>query len=279
MPFFISAKVTGIDSSDKVNVELSNSTNKWKTLQLQRKNGYDYEVEVPSDMVFSGIIKYRIMVQKEKRDTFTFPGAIKGDPYAWDEYSNESWQTYVATAESPLKLFNASARNKIMLYNPDWRNNTLENISSGKPGQLGLKTTMNKPLPGQVMGWQYFFGGDIAGRANELSSFTKLVVRARSSGETRTKISLITANADAYSTSISLSKDWMEIEIPLNGLQKDGFLLLPRPYPGFLPLKFETASKKPLNILDAEKIEISFGEGLVSQAPVSIEVESVYLKK
>ncbi len=42
-------------------------------------------------MVLSGIINYRIMIQKEKGDTFTFPGAIKGDPYAWDEYRNESW--------------------------------------------------------------------------------------------------------------------------------------------------------------------------------------------
>ncbi len=166
-----------------------------------------------------------------------------------------------------------------MLYNPDWRNNTLEYISSDKPGQIGLKTTMHRPLSGQVMGWQYFFGDDIAGRANELSVFTKLVVKARSSGETKIKISIITANADAYSTSISLAKDWTEIKVPLSSLQKDGFLLLPRPYPGFLPLTFETASKKSLNILDVEKIEISFGEGIVSQAPVSIEVESVYLKK
>ncbi len=60
------------------------------TAIARKKNGYDYEVEVPADMVLSGVINYRIMIQKKNGDTYTFPGAIKGDPYAWDEYRNES---------------------------------------------------------------------------------------------------------------------------------------------------------------------------------------------
>ena len=213
-------------------------------------------------------------------DFYTFPGGFKGYPYAWDEYRNETWQTFVATDETPLELFVATTdRNKIMLYNPDWRANKVEYITAGTANQLVLKATMNKPTAGNFMAWQYNFGDKILGRKAELSSFTKLVIRARSQQEIKLKLSLITADADAYTTSVSLTKDWKEIEIPLSSLQKDAFLLLPRPYPGFLPLRFKTAQNKPLNIRDIEKLEISFDENIQSTSErVSIEVESVWLK-
>ena len=38
------------------------------------------------------------------------------------------------------------------------------------------------------------------------------------------KLSLITADADAYAIAVPLTKDWKEIEIPLSSLQKDAFL-------------------------------------------------------
>jgi hypothetical protein len=101
---------------------------------------------VTADMVTPGIINYRIMVKKDGGDTYTFPGGFKGNPFAWDEYRNESWQTYVATPQSPLELFNATSdRTKIILYNPDWKANTVEYITDDKPNQLVLKATMNKP--------------------------------------------------------------------------------------------------------------------------------------
>ena len=164
-----------------------------------------------------------------------------------------------------------------MLYNPDWRNNTIEYITTGKPSQLVLKASMNKPDGKQFMGWQYYFSDKVAGRKEELSSFTKLVIRARAPQNTKATIALITTGADAYATTLSLSPEWKEIEIPFASLQRSSFLLLPRPYPGFLPLRFTSPGSKQLNIADAERLEITFGEG--AMATVSIEVESVRLEK
>ncbi len=105
------------------------------------------------------------------------------------------------------------------------------------------------------------------------------MIRARSEHEMKAKLSLITTDADAYTVTVSLTKEWKEIEIPLSSLQKDSFLLLPRPYPGFLPLRFKKDEIKPFNIMDTERLEISFGEGIKSSSPVSIEVESIWLEK
>jgi hypothetical protein len=273
------AKITGVDSTTKINIEVRNSSNKWKTLQMLNVHGFDYKTEVPVELVSPGVIHYRIMIKKNDTTYSTFPGGFNGDPYAWDEYRNESWQTVVANATSRLELFNATSdRNKIVLYNPDWKNNIVEYITAEDPKQLVLKATM-KNAAQQIFGWQYFFGNDIFGRKDELSAFKTMVIKARSAQNSKVKIKLITANADAYSTLVSLNEIWQEIKIPLSDLQKDDFLLLPRPYPGFLPLKFKSTGSTPFNILEAEKLEISFGEGVESKMPISIEVESVYLKK
>jgi len=225
--FYIDFQIT--DSVDKVSIELHNSSNKWKTLQALRLNNYDYRAEVPADVITSGIISYRIMVNKGAT-TYTFPGAFKGDPYAWDEYRVEYWETVVAAPEKQLEIFNALGdRNNIMRYNS--------------------------------MAWQHFFAAD---RINE--GFTKLVVRARG---TQLKVSLITYDADAYSTTLQLSQEWKDYEIPLATLQPDSFLLLPRPYPSFLPLYFKSAGNRPLDITKAEKIEFNG----------SVEVEAVWLRK
>jgi hypothetical protein len=53
-------------------------------------------------------------------------------------------------------------------------------------------------------------------------------------------------------------------------------LLLPRPYPGFLPLWFKPGAMGSFNMQDAEKMQvISFGEN----KPLDIEVVSVWLEK
>jgi hypothetical protein len=277
-PFSLLPTIAGIDTADKVSVEIRNSSNKWKTVAMQHIAGYEYKAEVPVDIITPGVISYRIIVRRAAGDTYTFPGGFKGNPYAWDEYRNESWQTFVAAADSPIELFNPTTdRSKIMLYNPDWRNNTVEYITAGKPTQLVVKATMNKPSGTQFMGWQHYFAEKIQGRRSELSSFTKLVVRARAAQNTSATVSLITTGADAYGASLPLTNAWRDIEIPLGSLKKTSYLLLPRPYPGFLPLRFTSARTLPLNIAEAERVEITFGEG--ASSPVSIEVEAIRLEK
>jgi hypothetical protein len=104
-PFSILSTIAGVDTADKLSIEIRNSSNKWKTVSMQRIDGYDYKADVPADMVTPGVINYRIMMRKGQ-DTYTFPGGFKGNPYAWDEWRNESYQTFVAAVNSSLEIFN-----------------------------------------------------------------------------------------------------------------------------------------------------------------------------
>ena len=92
------------------------------------------------------------------------------------------------------------------------------------------------------------------------------------------RISLVDTDANAYGTSVALTKEWKTIEIPLSNLQKDSMLLLPRPYPGFQKLWFTSSSNKRLNVEDVEKLEIRFSADQPSN-PVSMEVQWIRLKK
>ncbi len=276
--FPITATITGIDSGAKVSVELRNSSNKWETVQMQRVSSYEYKAEVPASVITPGIINYRILLQRGN-EAFTFPGGLKGNPYAWDEYRNESWQTFVAIEGSPIELFNATGdRNKIMVYTPGWRTNTIEYTTTEKPRQLAVKATMTKPAAGQLMGWQFYFGDKVQGRKTELSGYSTVMIRARSEQNMKVVLSIITADGNAYSVDVPLTTQWKEMEVPLKTLQENSYFLLPRPYPGFLPLKFKSAVSQAFDITSAEKIEIIFGDS-PGTTPVSIEVEGVWLKK
>ena len=276
--FMIQVQAAGLADGDKVQVELRNSSGQWKTLDLQSTNAYHYQVEVPADVVSPGIINYRIMVRRPDGMAWFFPGNYKSKPYAWDEYRNESWEVSVMAPGSHLELFNPlHDRQKIMLYNTDWRNNRVQYATTNIPGELSIKTIMTQPVAGQTMGWQFYFGDKIKGRQEELSNFTQLVVKARANGKAQAKISLINTTADAYATKIELNEEWKEYVVPLNTLVKSDYILLPRPYPGFLPLMFSSSSTSPLNINKAEKLEISFSSDGGSE--VGIEISSVLLRK
>jgi hypothetical protein len=282
-PFLLKATVVGIDSADKVSVELRNAGNKWKTLPLQKATAYDYSAEVPADLVTPGLLNYRIIIQK-KDSFFVFPGNHKGNPYAWDAYVNESWQTFVAADKAPLEIFNATQdRNNINLYNPDWQNNSVTYVTAQQPRQLLLKATIGKPSAGQLMGWHAYFADRLQCRMSEAETFGKLVVKASTdhAEPVKVKLALITKDAVAFGTTITLNNELQEIEIPFSALKQDSALLLPRPYPGFLPLWFKAGTTAAFNIADAEKLQITFGGAgtAADAAPLSIMVQSVWLKE
>ena len=273
----LSATIAGIDTADNVLIEIRHSANQWKTLPMQATGAYTYAAVVPADVVMPGLINYRLMIRRASGDSYTFPGGFKGNAYAWDEYRNETWQTVVAVPESHLSLFDpATDRTRLMLYNPDWRNNTVSYVTTGETSDLVWRAAMTKPVAGQGLGFQTYFRDQVAGRRSELSSFSKLVIKARAEGEVSAKISLITTGAAAYAATVKLGKEWREIAIPLHSLQPAPFLLLPRPYPGFQPLEFQPAKALPFAVADAERLEVSVSP---AAQPLQVEIAGVWLAK
>jgi hypothetical protein len=135
------------------------------------------------------------------------------------------------------------------------------------------------------MGMQWYLRDKLNGRMSEVDSMSKLVIRARTGEQqsVRAKVTLTNKDAVSFSTFITLTNTFQEIEVPLTTMVVDSALLLPRPYPGFLPLKFKAdAPAGKLKLSDIEKIEIIIGDDLQPadfNKPYSMEVGRIWLER
>lgn len=279
-PFTITAKAVGVDSADRISVEIRNSAAQWKTVVMQRLSPNDYSAQVPVEMVTSGVVNYRIILQKEGETFYVFPGNHQGNPYAWDAITNESYQTYVAAPGVPVVLFDADqSRNNLNIYNPDWRANKIEYITGTAPRQLVQKIISGN---GQLMGWQHYIGDKIGTRLDDASVYTKVVVHARAlnSASKNIQLSLVDVYGATYTATVSLNNEMQDIEVPLTDFKSGASLLLPRPYPGFLPLWFNTAAKHTLQVDKLDKLELRIGNAEQANSEAqSIELQWIYLSK
>ncbi|MBF9254579.1 membrane or secreted protein [Pontibacter sp. 172403-2] len=283
-PFTVKAKIVGIDTTAKVTLLMNNTSAVWKTIPMERTAAYMYQAEAPADIATPGLVNYRIMVQQSDSAFYTFPGNHKGNPFAWDYYQNDTWQTFVAAPNGALELFNATTDRDVYVYPNLWKSDERQLITAAQPGQLILRLAVKELGGERVLGFQSYFANKVKGRQSELASFDKLVVKARTgnAAPVQVKVSLITDDASAYTAYITLNNHFQQIEIPLRSLKPAPFILLPRPYPGFQPFWFKPGSVEPFNLKQAEKLEITIGESLTpadAKKPYSLEVESVWLEK
>ena len=293
-PFVISAKIAGLwhqkdffelnpDSIDKISVEIRSSP-RWRTIPMQRKRVGEYFAEIPADVVVPGVLNYRIIIQRMNNDYYVFPGNYKGNPYAWDNYNNETWKTFVAANNGKLKIFDPTNDNNVRVY-PNFRRGFQSSYITGEePNQLILRLNTNELSGDHTIGFVEFFADRLKGRLTEADSFDKLIIKARTT-ETqpiKAKVALINKDAYSFSAPITLSNSFQNIEIPLNSLVSDSLLLLPRPYPGFLPLWFKASGTSSFKLSEMEKIQVAIGTDIPEsefKKPYSMEIESIWFEK
>jgi hypothetical protein len=101
------------------------------------------------------------------------------------------------------------------------------------------------------------------------------VVTVRADSAVKAKIALVTNDALVFSHPINANREWQEIKIPISSLQPDSLLLLPRPYPGFLPLWFKSTALGNLNLAALDRVQVvCYGEG----KGIELEVSSIRLE-
>ncbi|MEP7145266.1 MAG: membrane or secreted protein [Ferruginibacter sp.] len=286
--FTIHAKVAKIDTGS-VTLQVSHlggggPGGGLRNISMKPKMASDYTAEVPAELVTPGILNYRIVLQKGN-EFAVFPGNYKGNPFAWDNYYNETWKTFVAADNGRLEIFNPTHDRNALIYPAFRRNFETGYITAEKPGQLILRLAATDLPAGHTMGFQYFIRNKLKGRITESGSFNKLVIRARTA-ETqpvKVKVTLINRDVSSFAAYITFTNSFQDIEVSLDDLRPDSALLLPRPYPDFLPLWFKgTAAPASFKLQDAEKIQITIGSELPDSEMnkhYSLEVESIWLQK
>jgi hypothetical protein len=283
--FTITAKIVGLDTG-RATVQISKFGSGFggnRTLPMIRTTSSEYSAEVPADFLTPGLLNYRIILQKGN-EFAVFPGNHKENPLAWDNYNNETWQSFVVPENAKLEIFNPTIDRTVRIY-PGFQRGFQSNFSTGtEPGKLILRLSATELSGDHTIGLQYFVGNKFQGRISEMNSFDRLLIRARTT-ETqpvKVKITLIDKNAFAFSGFVTLTNTFQNMELPLINLTPDSLLLLPRPYPGFLPLWFKASGTSSFNLSEVEKIQITIGTELTGselKKPYGIEIESIWLEK
>jgi hypothetical protein len=223
---------------------------------------------VPAEIVVPGLLQYRIILMRAGDRDLVYPGGHPGNPFAWDYYDGdagstvEEWQTFVAAPHAGLEIFDANKDRDATTYSAS-RRRFAEWISGPDPGRLLLK------LGGGV---ECFVGDKISGR--KTADFGEVVIRGKNDTAGKLKITLIDGSGDSWSAFVALPDSLGDVGVPFSRLAPDdGFLLLPRPYPGFLPLRFKySGAQGAFNWRDTEKIQITMEGG------GDFEIESVELR-
>ena len=280
--YAIKAKIVGTNEATKVSLSISSPS--WKTIEMKAGSAYDYSAIIPSELLNTGVLRYKIIIQQGEKYQ-TFPGNHSGNPFAWDNYIDENWESLIVPKNADLEIYNAAINQNINIFPSQWDRNLKANYSVGNlPRQMLFSISTDKLNKDRVLGFQYVFSDALKGRRSEADAFTKVIIRARTLEDkpVEARIAFINRNAKAFAAKVMLSNQFQDIEIPLITLQPDAMLLLPRPYPGFMPLWFKSNLNEDFKFADAEKVEFTIGSTLQSSAfnqPYSFQIESIILKK
>jgi hypothetical protein len=283
-PYMVNAKVINLDSAATVTLYVNQAFGWPLKIAMMRITPYDCTAVVPATAVTTGYLQYRIIVENGKGEFTAFPGAHEGDPQKWDYLNNDYWKTYVASPNGHLTLFNPSTDQfKINPYFPNYaRNAGLQWVSGHKTEKVIARLTAPALGNSEVMGLQLYIADKLKGRPTEINAFTKVVIKARviNGSIAKLRLALIQTDASAYAIYADLNAEWKTIEVPLAQLKPDSSLILPRPYPSFLPLWFKASGFNGFKIGEADKLEFTAGHlsANAGNKPLAIEVESIYFQ-
>jgi hypothetical protein len=186
------------------------------------------------------------------KDTIVYAGKLVG------EKAGKKVQTGLSLYQP------AEDKDQVVIYSPEWKSDPYEYITDAS-GTEWLKL-QHKPVQDTVLGGLEIFVKDkiypmVSGKRLSAATvsadhYKNLVITAVGSAEMPVKVIFITADAVAYSTTVVIGKEQKEISIPLNSLQKDVAVLLPRPYPGFQAMTFSAPHTNTFQINQVEKIQL-----------------------
>jgi hypothetical protein len=262
----------------KIEVALS-MQNRWKTLAAVQQGTNSYIADVPEDMVRTGFLDYRIIIEDGKEIT-SFPGGRKGDPWSWVNRNSDTYTIRLVPEGSPLILWDAGT---------DWGStykmwSREVNLKPTGDGGTALAVQLDQ-LPeadpvdrnDRCYAFKFFFGEKIKGRSDELPQKKSLAIKVSNllPSSQPIEIGLIDRNGTVLAGKINIKKKGKVFKIPLDSFAGAPFIVLPRPYPDFLPFKVQSAGK-PFDWSSAEALQLIVRPG--TQANTDLYIERIWLE-
>jgi hypothetical protein len=253
---------------------------------MEPAGGFEYRAPVPAERVREGLLEYVVSVY-ERGVARTFPGGGPGDPFRWDYTGREFWQVPVVAAAAPVLLFDARRDLGHVLYPHPWEYVRFRTdvVAGGEPGRLALSAVVEDFTPApHHFALRTFLPDAQRHRLVDAHVDGTLRIRARAAGRAadRLHLALVERDGTTWGTVVELTDAWREIAIPLTELRHSPLVLLPRPYPQFLPYLLETtAPRAGPRLAELDGLQVSVHGGLFSgterEGAHGFEIERVVL--
>ncbi len=259
-------------------------------LKMERNKGYEYSATIPEDKMTHGFVRYQIVVHEHEGSYTTYPAGKKGKPSDWDFYDRSAYEIRVVPGEFSIELFDAYA-DVPHLMGP-WRR-TLKLV----PGSISQSAEYQVVIDNLFMPdsenlnapeiYDYSFKLNISdkmqGRENDLTHKKNIILEGRSltGNSAKFQVALTMNNGSSFGGLLELNTTVGKYYLPLESLEPVKTVLLPRPYPTFLPYYFDHALTIPFDIRQLESVQISLGPGLDETEKLKqqgIGIQKIYLK-
>lgn len=283
----IEARMINPDPEAKVQLQITGS-NSWNLLEMNREDGFVYSVEIPKELIKQGFLTYYIYVKSDQK-VETFPAGKTGLPYDWDFINNEPYRVRIISKEQPVQLFDAEKDVSALSFTRWSKDSKL--VPTDQLGASEYQIRIDELFvedPENLLGpviYDYSIKCYVKDRIKSISPFLTdrktVVLKARSLSGSPEKIqlALIDKQGVAFGTFLDLGTTLKEYSIPINQLKIVNTVILPRPYPSFLPYSYQV-KKGNLRLEDIESMILSIGPGLGEtdlHRPHGIGIVSIHL--
>jgi len=254
-------------------------------IAMEKVDQYMYNATIPDSVVNSGTLRYTITVEYENGKTFVWPGGVEGPVNSWDYYNPDSYSIKVVPAKGEVLLYSAEASDKVLTYsgNMRFRSSMMQSAIPGDSRLLFAEAPAGN-FPGRpnnsgmLYVMQNYIDDIIQGIDGYSERYTQVLIHGRATEKPVTiEITLIDKEGDAYSAKISFVADKDVQTVNLTDLKEGKMFLLPRPYPGFLPLWFTAKNPKPFRLSEIERIQLAVPEEGNEELP-GFELKAITIK-
>ena len=216
----------------------------FRPIGLKANDKYTYTTRVDKG-IQNGIIEYCLYV-KTDRGEMTFPSEVAKNPNDWDYFPTETWKLKIVPDKVPLILFNPGDDYGNLIFPNVWGIVTFRAHTrwddSGDPW-LGIELAdFKRPLD------EFTFQVELDNKLEnvDLKKYRAIEFEVDTTLTNLDKMYCRIVDSNLKTRELEINKKNIsgKIEFTLDAFKNGEFVLLPRPYPHFLPYSFKSADQQ-----------------------------------
>jgi hypothetical protein len=254
-------------------------------IPFTKQDQYLYNATIPDTLVLPGMMNYVVKIEFLSGKELIYPGAVEGPTTSWEYYNPQMYSVKVIPEKTGIQLYSAESGESPITWSSGAQ---LQTIFSGITGETKAKISQAPARLGftprvddraqAVFVLESFIKPQIEAIRKYAKDYSHIVIAAKAEKDpVSVEISLISKSGGIYTGKTILTSDNAMQSIPLNSLAPGKMMLLPRPFPGFLPFWYVNPKQQSFNLCEIERIQLVIpSEGNIKNP--SIEIKSINIE-